>query len=86
MARTGGTHSLVRGTTVLVSAVAGGWGMLYLLEQLSLATFVEERLDSLLGVVGMDGLWSRHVSLWRGEDHRWSTCECGRISLVMRKC
>ncbi|PKI75872.1 hypothetical protein CRG98_003787 [Punica granatum] len=26
-------------------------------------------------VAGMNGLWSQHVSPWRGEDQGWSTCE-----------
>ncbi|PKI78487.1 hypothetical protein CRG98_001127 [Punica granatum] len=35
-------------------------------------------------VVGMDGLWSRHVSPWRGEDCGWSAHESWHDSLVVQ--
>ncbi|PKI77753.1 hypothetical protein CRG98_001877 [Punica granatum] len=37
-------------------------------------------------VAGMNGLWSRHISPWRGEDCRWSTRKGGHNSPVVRKC
>ncbi|PKI74144.1 hypothetical protein CRG98_005473 [Punica granatum] len=35
-------------------------------------------------MAGMDGLWSQHVSPWRGEDRRWSSREGRHNSPVVR--
>ncbi|PKI75878.1 hypothetical protein CRG98_003793 [Punica granatum] len=89
--KTAGGLPVKVGTTRLSCRVGGRDG-----RPLVTARLAMERLARLAGharwVAGLDGLWSQHVSPWRGEDRGWSTREgpsgakrrCPLLNLRMR--